>query len=108
MRELKFRFWSKHLHKFVIPDDNIFIGALKDPDMNPMQYTGLKDRNGKEIYQSDKLKDNYMTREVRYKEHMGAWYAGGKRLTKDFAATMEVVGNIYEIRQRLKEFMETK
>lgn len=53
-REIKFRFWSNHLKKFVKPDDNIFVGALKDPDMNPMQYTGLKDKNGdNEIYECD-------------------------------------------------------
>lgn len=54
MREIKFRFWSNHLGKFVVPNDGIFVGALKDPDMNPMQYTGLKDRNGdKEVYECD-------------------------------------------------------
>lgn len=53
MREIKFRFWSKHLNHFVKPDDSIFVGALKDPDMIVMQYTGLKDKNGKEIFEGD-------------------------------------------------------
>jgi uncharacterized phage protein (TIGR01671 family) len=53
MREIKFKFWSKILNRFVIPDDDIFVGALKDENMVPLQYTGLKDKNRKEIYEGD-------------------------------------------------------
>jgi uncharacterized phage protein (TIGR01671 family) len=61
MRDIKFRFWSNHLQKFVVPDDDIFVGALKDPDMNPMQYTGLKDKNGTLIFEGDILATPYVT-----------------------------------------------
>lgn len=60
MRELKFRFWSNHLNKFVTPDDSIFVGALKDPDMNPMQFTGINDKHGKGIYEGDVLSAIYL------------------------------------------------
>jgi uncharacterized phage protein (TIGR01671 family) len=44
MREIKFRAWDKKQQKFV--DD-------KQPNSVIMQFTGLKDKNGKEIYEGD-------------------------------------------------------
>ena len=54
MREIKFRAWDKDLLKMyskwtVIPDD--------DRSHILMQYTGLKDKNGVEIYEGDILKN---------------------------------------------------
>lgn len=69
MREIKFRFWSNHLKRFVVPNDSIFAGALKDPDMNLMQFTGLKDRHGAEIYEGDVVeRDSHDIYVVRFGE----------------------------------------
>lgn len=53
MRELKFRAWDKREYQMIKPH------AVPAPCMTEsdlwilMQYTGLKDKNGKEIYEGD-------------------------------------------------------
>ncbi len=44
MREIKFKFWSK--------SENKMVGWML-PHTIPLQYTGLKDKDGKEIYEWD-------------------------------------------------------
>ena len=62
MREIKFRAWDKKLSKMFKLENciNFEISDLYDPrpqheDLIVMQYTGLKDKNGKEIYEGDIL-----------------------------------------------------
>lgn len=55
MREIKFRAWDRE-YKFMI--DPFYLGSLNavygcDNDWEIMQYTGLKDKNGTEIYEGD-------------------------------------------------------
>lgn len=110
MREIKFRFWSNHLNKFVIPDDSIFVGALKDPDMNPMQFTGLTDKNGVEIYELDIISDDTdgSTYPITWNDEWGGW--GDDKLPlpqhghyKSLEKTLEVIGNIYSNPEFLDE-----
>jgi uncharacterized phage protein (TIGR01671 family) len=60
MRELKFRVWDKDEQQMVSPDyidrsGAAFYKVHSIPTMKKetMQYTGLKDKNGKEIYEGD-------------------------------------------------------
>ena len=57
MREIKFRAWSgsEMLEPQDLSQDGFYWSWLGKEDVELMQYTGLKDKNGKEIYESDYL-----------------------------------------------------
>lgn len=61
-----------------------------------LESTQLHDKNNKEIYEADRLKQGAFTRTVRYNIDKGAWYAGELRLTQTLASRMEIRDNIYE------------
>lgn len=112
MREIKFRVWntiSKEMTYFDTPyftcmDEpkigfenvhckKIMIGSYTEP----MQFTGLKDRNGKLIYEGDLLSNGiHHPGEVIFRD--ACFYVGPFRceLYKFAGSQKEVIGNIYE------------
>ena len=105
MRELKFRAWNEQRKKIIFGptdgnDSPSWILALMD-DVPKMQYTGLKDKNGKEIYEGDIVNHLY-----HHQKAVIEWINCGLMMKysdglKDsmFAIDMEhieIIGNIYE------------
>lgn len=112
MREIKFRFWDsdnkvmciEYHHPTWDKGINEQIKLCKCPIM---QYTGLKDKNGKEIYEGDILRFSPLTRSpkkfhvVKWEEEFGEYgdSTGYDGLINDYG---EIIGNIYENSDLLK------
>lgn len=76
-----------------------------------LRYTGLKDKNGKEIYECDILGGDYYVNRVAgkvvYDNEIGVWsifyLGGGNDFLYNAVNNSIVVGNIYKNTELLKE-----
>ena len=132
MREIKFRAWVKEkkaifeviLINYVTKKVTYLlerVGHLlsirdaKFNDVELMQYTGLKDKNNKEIYEGDivKLRANHGIGVVKYYDEWGAFvieYIKPRPLAllgvlgmNYYKEEIEILGNIYENSESIKE-----
>lgn len=113
-REIKFRAWAKNKemwlwdeidHKlFIVKNGHIVKCSIEDfisEDYILMQFTGLKDKNEKEIYEGDVVRFNFEGEEKQSQVYVDedAWSFKGKYYYGDIMVSwedVEVVGNIYE------------
>jgi len=126
MREIKFRAWDKNKNQMITRFDGIaYVGdnggntikpqlmaniegyhwcvANWGTDVELMQFTGLKDKNGKEIYEGDIVNSHAQfeqpyIREVIWGENCGLVFKPltGFNLCKPNEYHFEIIGNIYE------------
>lgn len=111
-RKIKFRMKDKQGEWQYVEMTCSIIEALKDPvtpggidiDENTIgQYTGIDDKNGKEIYVGDILK-SIQWNDIYLVKHIGTAYylcrkgknGFNKRTTWNNAEKSEVIGNIYD------------
>lgn len=129
MREIKFRAWDTSLSPAIMRTgitigviggddgmqwlytDNGYLSTPVDDDTIFMQFTGLKDKNGKEIYEGDVVinkighwDDDMSDKPIVVKYDSGRFYPWGTG-DWDYRSDVyyEVIGNIYENPELLKE-----
>ena len=127
MREIKFRAWSERYEK--MDNDYMMSGGWencqlddffnRDDGIVVMQYTGLKDKNGKEIYEGDICHVNENQTEDMSFDMLGAYGEFGvvifnedgcfgmkltdtKRIMKIDDEDIEIIGNKFENPELLK------
>ena len=113
MREIKFRAWDDKLKvMFTQEKDNEIRnlwaipkaqgGLLTYPNGVLMQYTDLKDKNGKEIYEGDILKHRYASAQIVQFIDGGFDPMCGDINCPNTESEREVIGNIHENPELIK------
>ena len=113
MREIKFRAWYEKFNEMYIVKGIDFQSEMayfdkynyrSIYDIELMQYTGLKDKNGKEIYEGDILSDGNIKKPHKVVFENGSFRAEFKGDFDEYSFDLidvvaqgcEIVGNIYE------------
>lgn len=105
-REIKFRAWNLNYKKMVFFDLKGF-EYLNDKYFVVMQYTGLKDSKGVEIYEGDIVKSEWTKDSQRLISaqvifSFGEFTCRGAKYNLYQYVDLEVIGNIYENQELLK------
>ena len=131
-RQIKFRVWNKvrgeMFESAIYNAPDSFDMILKHPQVYvPMQYTGLHDKNSKEVYEGDIVKmhyfseefasdlgvlekDNTITGDIQYRQDFATYVVNTKdqdytisEYCQEPSEELEVIGNIYEYPHLLQD-----
>jgi len=112
-RDFRFRAWHKGAEEMLQSrqqgyQGNVFAWLAEGQPVEIMQYTGLKDKNGKEIYESDIV---YIAGSgncrVEWDEDFAGWVFNNGSGGEDYQGILEdlehIIGNIHENPELLEE-----
>lgn len=104
-REIKFRCWNNCSREYIPENElmNNFAEYLREEHLYIEQYTGLKDKNGEEIYEGDIMEFGIAGAENRgvvgYEEDFGSYEtytSKGYIIASLFTCRGKIIGNIHE------------